>query len=109
MDALRSAVIDTAKTEMHQHQQDYTAATQSELQQQLAQLEALKGRQVSQLDLQLERSGQAEHFKAAKKEERLNRIERVFNDYQTWVQDTLTIEPVPFIQIIAVFTRENDQ
>jgi superfamily II DNA or RNA helicase len=109
LDALRSAVIDTAKTEMHQHQQDYTAATQSELQQQLAQLEALKGRQVSQLDLQLERSGQAEHFKAARKEERLRRIERVFNDYETWVQDTLTIEPVPFIQIIAVFTRENDQ
>jgi superfamily II DNA or RNA helicase len=108
LEALRSHVIEAAKAEMHQHQQAYTAATQSELAQQLQKLEALKGRQVSQLDLQFERSAQAEHFKAAKKEERLRRIERVFSEYETWVQDTLTIEPVPFIQIIAVFTRDND-
>ena len=93
---------------MQQYQQEYTAAKQSELAQQLQELEALKGRQVHQLNLQLEGSAQAEHFKAAKKEERLSRIERVFDEYETWVQDTLTIEPVPFIQIIAVFTREDD-
>jgi uncharacterized protein (UPF0305 family) len=104
---LRTPVIEAAKTEMEQYQQEYTAATQSELAQQLEELEALKGRQVSQLNLQLESSAQAEHFKAAKKEERLSRIERIFKDYETWVQDTLTIEPVPFIQIIAVFTRDN--
>ncbi|MGO2135995.1 MAG: helicase-related protein [Marinobacter sp.] len=108
LEAMRSPVIDAAKVEMAQYQQVYTAATQPELTQQLAELEALKGRQVSQLDFQFERSAQAEHFKAAKKEERLSRIERVFNEYETWVQDTLTIEPVPFIQIIAVFTREDD-
>jgi superfamily II DNA or RNA helicase/uncharacterized protein (UPF0305 family) len=104
---LRTPVIEAAKTEMEQYQQEYTAATQSELAQQLEELEALKGRQVSQLNLQLESSAQAEHFKAAKKEERLSRIERIFKDYETWVRDTLTIEPVPFIQIIAVFTRDN--
>jgi len=108
LEALRSPVIAAAKAEMHQHQQEYTAAKQPELAQQLQELEALKGRQVQQLNFQLEGSAQAEHFKAAKKEERLSRIERVFNEYETWVQDTLTIEPVPFIQIIAVFTREDD-
>ncbi|PCM45946.1 DEAD/DEAH box helicase [Marinobacter sp. ANT_B65] len=108
LEASRSPVIEAAKAEMQQHQQAYTSAKQTELAQQLQELEALKGRQVQQLNLQLEGSAQAEHFKAAKKEERLSRIERVFNDYENWVRDTLTIEPVPFIQIIAVFTREND-
>ncbi|MBQ0834779.1 DEAD/DEAH box helicase [Marinobacter sp.] len=108
LEALRSPVIQAAKAEMQQHQQEYTDAKHPELAQQLQELEALKGRQVQQLNLQLEGSAQAEHFKAAKKEERLSRIERVFNEYETWVQDTLTIEPVPFIQIIAVFTREDD-
>lgn len=108
LEALRSPVIQAAKAEMQQHQQEYTDAKHPELAQQLQELEALKGRQVQQLNLQLEGSAQAEHFKAAKKEERLGRIERVFNEYETWVQDTLTIEPVPFIQIIAVFTREDD-
>ncbi|MGY4878165.1 DEAD/DEAH box helicase [Vreelandella aquamarina] len=108
LEALRQPVIDAAHAEMQAHQQAYTQAKHAELSEQLAALETLKKRQISQLDLQLERSGQAEHFKAARKEERLQRIERVFRDYETWVQDTLTIEPVPFIQIIAVLTRENE-
>lgn len=105
LEVLRQPVIDTAKAQMAQHQADYTAATQPELDQQLAKLKALKGRQVEQLELQLSRSAQAEHFKTARREERLGRIDKVFDDYQTWVQDTLSIEPVPYIQIIAVFTR----
>ncbi|NOG30569.1 hypothetical protein HLB35_00135 [Halomonas sp. TBZ9] len=109
LEALRQPVIDATHAEMQAHQQAYTQTKQAELAEQLAALEALKGRQISQLTLQLESSGQAEHFKAARKEERLQRIERVFRDYETWVQDTLTIEPVPFIQIIAVLTRENDE
>jgi hypothetical protein len=57
-----------------------------------------------QVNAALQRSGQAEHFKAARREERLSRVEKIFADYQAWVRDTLTIEPVPFVQIIAVFT-----
>lgn len=105
LESLRPAVITAARHQMEQLQQDYIVTHRPQLERQLGELKALKGRQVTQLDLQLEGSNQAEHFKAARKEERLKRIEKVFADYQTWVQDTHTIEPVPFIQIIAVFTR----
>ncbi|MFC2990622.1 DEAD/DEAH box helicase [Halomonas tibetensis] len=108
LEALRQPVIDSAQRQMAQHQADFTAATRPELDRQLAELKALQQRQVNQLELQLDRSSQAEHFKASRREERLVRIEKVFDDYRAWVQDTLTIEPVPFIQIIAVFTREDD-
>ncbi|HCF1684379.1 TPA: DEAD/DEAH box helicase [Pseudomonas aeruginosa] len=108
LERMRSAVITAAGDQMQQLQQDYIAAHRQQLERQLVELKALKGRQVTQLDLQFEGSSQAEHFKAARKEERLKRIEKVFADYQTWVQDTHTIEPVPFIQIIAVFTRVID-
>ena len=106
LEALRQPVINATNAEMQQHQQAYTDDKKSDLEQQLAKLKALKDRQIHQLDLQLEDSKQAEHFKAARREERAGRIERVFDEYQTWVRDTLTIEPVPFIQIIAVFTSE---
>lgn len=105
LESLRAPVISATQTEMQRLQQEFTAAKAPELARQLAALETLRGRQVQQLSLQIELSGQAEHFKAARKEERLSYIDRVFKDYQTWVKDTLTIEPVPFIQIIAVFTR----
>lgn len=106
LEALRQPVINAAKAEMHQRQQAYTEQKSEELAEQLQALEALQQRQVKQIELQLEKSAQAEHFKAARREERIGRIEKVFDDYQAWVRDTLTIEPVPFIQIIAVFTRE---
>lgn len=108
LERMRPAVITAARNQMQQLQQDYIATHRPQLERQLGELKALKGRQVNQLDLQFEGSNQAEHFKAARKEERLKRIEKVFADYQTWVQDTHTIEPVPFIQIIAVFTRVID-
>lgn len=106
LEALRQPVVNAAKAEMQQRQQAYSEQTRAKLENQLAQLKALQQRQVSQVELQLEQSAQAEHFKAAKRQERVGHIERVFDQYQTWVRDTLTIEPVPFIQIIAVFTRE---
>lgn len=106
LEALRQPVINAAKAEMHQRQRAYTEQKSEELAEQLKALEALQQRQVKQIELQLEKSAQAEHFKAARREERIGRIERVFDEYQAWVRDTLTIEPVPFIQIIAVFTRE---
>jgi len=106
LEALRQPVIHAAKEEMNQRQQAYTEQTGEELAEQLQALEALQQRQVAQVEMQLEKSAQAEHFKAARREERIGRIERVFDEYQAWVRDTLTIEPVPFIQIIAVFTTE---
>lgn len=108
LEALRGPVVAAARAEMQQHQQQYAATREPELARQLAALQALKDRQVTQMTLQLDGSSQAEHFKAARKEERLKRIDQIFEDHQNWVRDTLTIEPVPFIQIIAVFTREQD-
>ena len=105
LEALRQPVISAVSAQMAQLQHAFSAARQPELEQQLAGLQALKGRQLQQLDLQLQGSGQAEHFKLARREERSARIEQIFADYQTWVRDTLSIEPVPFIQIIAAFTR----
>ncbi|MEO1827888.1 MAG: DEAD/DEAH box helicase [Pseudomonas sp.] len=105
LEALRQPVISAVSAQMAQLQQAFSAARQPELEQQLAGLQVLKGRQLQQLDLQLQGSGQAEHFKLARREERSARIEQIFADYQTWVRDTLSIEPVPFIQIIAAFTR----
>lgn len=103
---LRPAVIKSVKTEMERRQLAYSQATQPQLAEQLAELEALKSRQINQFELQLSRSGQAEHFKDARRQERQKHIDRIFADYQNWVKDTLSIEPVPFIQIIATFTRD---
>ena len=65
----------------------------------LAELERLQGRQVQQLTLELEK--QLETVKRGRFEQRNQQINRVFDDYRQWVQDTLTTEPQPWIQVLA--------
>ena len=107
LEALRRPAIQAVQAEMEQRQQAFTEATAPQLAQKLEDLAVLEDRQVQQLELRLESSRQAANFKAARRERRLKHINRVFSDYQTWVRDTLTIEPVPYIQIIAAFTRDH--
>lgn len=109
LETLRQPVIASVNGEMARLQAEYTEQHQPQLDQQLADLKALKDKQVQQMELHLARSDQAEHFKASRRAERSKYIERVFDEYQLWVRDTHTIEPAPYCQIIAVFTRENGQ
>ncbi len=106
LEALRRPVIQAARAEMEQRQQAYSARVEEELREQLQRLQDLQQRQLAHIEKQLAQSSQAEHFKAARREARVGHVRKVFDEYQNWVRDTLTIEPVPFIQIIAVFVVE---
>ncbi len=69
-------------------------------------LEELKTRQLRQLELQLERSDQAETFKRAREERGRHDIETIFEEYFEWVQETMTTEPQPWIKVVCVMTGE---
>ena len=56
-------------------------------------------REAQQLTLELEK--QLETVKRGRFEQRNQQITRVFDDYRQWVQDTLTTEPQPWIQVPA--------
>jgi superfamily II DNA/RNA helicase len=71
----------------------------------LADLEILQGRQFEQLELRLSTNQQAEQFKRTKREQRTQHIRKVFDEYRLWVQDTMTTEPQPFIQVLAAAVR----
>ena len=80
-------------------QAEFAAGLAHPLQGTLQDLERLQGRQIQQLSLQLE--NQIETVRRARLERRTNQIHRVFDDYRLWVQDTLTTEPQPWIQVVA--------
>lgn len=88
---------------MHAHmlakQATFASQLSERLQGTLAELQRLQGRQVQQLTLELEK--QLETVKRGRFEQRNQQINRVFDDYRQWVQDTLTTEPQPWIQVLA--------
>lgn len=71
----------------------------------LANLERLQDRQFEQLELRLADNQQTEQFKKMRREQRTQYIRKVFDEYRLWVQDTMSTEPQPFIQVLAAAVR----
>ncbi|MBN3780881.1 DEAD/DEAH box helicase [Burkholderia sp. Ac-20345] len=84
---------------MVERQQTFSADMQARLKDTLGELERLQGRQMEQLSLNLEK--QLETVKQGRFERRSQQIHKVFDDYRRWVEDTLTTEPRPWIQVLA--------
>ncbi len=97
--------IDAMRAHVIAQQSDFNSDMQDRLAGHLANLKKLQGRQVDQLELRLSKSGQAEGYKSSVRERKTNQITKVFDEYRQWVEDTLTIEPSPFIEVLAVVTR----
>jgi hypothetical protein len=79
----------------------FAADMRSRLEDTLAGLERLQGAQIHQLDLQLQRSAQAASLLRPRFEQRSRTIHKVFDEYRRWVEDTLTTEPQPWLQVAA--------
>lgn len=86
-------------------QEGFSADMTERLSGTLADLERLQGKQFEQLELRLATNQQAEQFKKTRREQRTQHIRKVFDEYRQWVQDTMTTEPQPFIQVLAAAVR----
>lgn len=70
----------------------------------IAELEKLRSKHVSQLELDLSGSKENESRKQRRREENMTKIDKHFQHYEQWLRDTTETEEEPYIQIIAVIT-----
>ena len=93
------------RTFMQQQNRHFTQRYQKSLQQHLADLKRLEGKQQQQLVLRFGEnptgSEQQEHDRQAR------RIHTVFDGYTRWIEDTLTLSDTPYIQVLACFLGED--
>ena len=82
---------------MSEERKDFEEIINKKLNDQLAALESLRGRQHEQLELHY-----VEKRQLSKKEQDKREINRKFDEFIKWVEDTMTTEDNPFIQVIAV-------
>jgi flagellar biosynthesis/type III secretory pathway protein FliH len=101
------AALPEAVAAMRQHmqarQQAFAADNHARLEGTLSNLQALQDKQMQQLELRL--TNQLETVRRGRFERRSQIIRRVFDDYRQWVQDTLTTEPQPWIQVMAAVCK----
>ncbi|EDM7419278.1 ATP-dependent helicase, partial [Salmonella enterica subsp. enterica serovar Idikan] len=75
-----------------------------QLNEHLQKLDVLRGRQLNQLELDFADNKQQLSVKQSRKEQRQREIEHNFDSYIQWIEDTMTTEKEPYIQVIAVIT-----
>jgi hypothetical protein len=91
--------VAAVRAHMVARQAAFAGEMQARLEGTLIDLERLQSKQLEQLELQLERV--IEGVKRSRFEQRSKQIHHVFDDYRRWVEDTLTTEPQPYIQLLA--------
>lgn len=102
MQAALPKAVATMRAHMVAQQAAFSASLTERLHSTLDELARLQSRQVEQLTLDL--AGQMETVQRGRFEHRKQQINRVFDDYRQWVNDTLTTEPQPWIQVLAAVT-----
>lgn len=101
---LLEKAIDHARDVFAHDRQAFEDKINQQLNEHLIKLEKLKGRQISQLEMDFAENKQQESVKQSRKEQRQREIEHNFNSYIEWIEDTMTTEKEPYIQVIAVIT-----
>jgi superfamily II DNA or RNA helicase len=102
LQSLLPVAVEQARRRVLGLREQFEARINEKLHAQLAELERLRSGQHRQLELFLEQSAQVESIKAGRRRQESRRIDEIFDDYKKWIQDTLTTEKQPYLQVISV-------
>ncbi len=103
LQSLLPQAVTKAREWMKQKRDLFEDEINKKLDHQLNELERLKQGQLQQLKLQLSQSRESEGRKAQRRSMGEQTIEEVFDSYLMWIEETMTTEPHPYIQLITVF------
>lgn len=101
---LLEKAIERARDVFAHDRQAFEDKINHQLNENLEKLDVLRERQIGQLELDFAENKQQESVKQSRKEQRQREIEHNFNSYIEWIEDTMTTEKEPYIQVIAVIT-----
>lgn len=102
LQALLPAAVQHARQQLQALRLEHEAQSNERFNQQLNELERLKQRHLGQLELDL--GNLLQGVRERRREERAAQIERVFDDYLDWLENTQLTEDQPYLQVAAVFT-----
>ena len=91
---------------MHACRQAFEAAINVKLNEQDKELDRLKQKQYRQLELDFAEAAPKSRT-LDKKQQKQREIDRVFDDYWSWIENSLLTEDVPYIRVVAVLKGED--
>jgi superfamily II DNA or RNA helicase len=100
------AAIAKGEEYMHACRQAFEAAINGKLNEQNKELDRLKQKQYRQLELDFAEAAPKSRT-LDKKQQKQREIDRVFDDYWSWIENSLLTEDVPYIRVVAVLKGED--
>ncbi len=94
--------VEKVKAWMSHRRDEFQQATDRKLQKKLNELKRLKGRKFEQLELKFRDSRMVDARKNREIEKGQRKIKSDFDDYQEWIEETMTTEDQPYIQVVSV-------
>jgi len=102
--SLLPEAVEWAGAWMSDYHKEFVQQMNPKLDEQLKALERLKQKQYQQLELFVSNGKQPEKLRQSRKEKKQREIDRVFEEYRTWIKETMTAEDSPYLKVVAVLT-----
>ena len=104
LEVMREKAVQMARDYLQEQRSEFEQKLQPQLSEYRERLERLKGEHVKQLELEF---GQVERhsLQQQKRQQRETRTERIFRDYQDWVELSMETESEPYIKLVTVLRR----
>jgi len=92
-------IVNRVKERMKEDRKAFVEKMEPRLSDHLNRLAGLKKKHKAFIQLELEGFASNE-----KKETKAREVDRIFSEYEEWIEDTMKTEDSPYIQVVAVFT-----
>ncbi len=98
--------IAKAKERMHERRNAFEADINKKLNAQLKELDRLKEKQYRQLELEFVDAAATSRIQD-KKQQKQREIDRIFDEYWSWIENSLLTEDVPYLRVVSVLKGED--
>ena len=102
----RQVAVDAAYQYLLKCRERWTERMGPELDAQRERLRRLRGRQVEQMELAFAADQRPKQIKEKQRTAQQKAIDGRFNDHERFVSEVMTIEPAPYLKLVAVLHRE---
>ena len=104
LNALLPEAVKRARQHFLQRRKAFEEAINAQLNEEVDALDAFRDRRLQQLELDIAQPAQTDPLKRQYRSQASAEVEEVYDEYLTWIQDTMTTEPSPWVKVICAMT-----
>ena len=104
LNALLPEAVKRARQHFLQRRKAFEDIINAQLNEEVDALDAFRDRRLQQLELDIAQPAQTDPLKRQYRSQASAEVEEVYDEYLTWIQDTMTTEPSPWVKVICAMT-----